>query len=429
MAARRIPNLRWRIAALLFFATVINYVDRQTLSVLSVQISEDLGLSNIDYSNIVQAFLVCYASMYIVWGVLIDRWGTRTALAVSMVWWSTANALHAGARGALGLGIYRALLGIGESGNFLAAEKAISEWFPPKERAFANGLVNAAAATGAILAPPLIVWIYSHFGWRMAFVITGAMGFVWLAFWLKWYYVPAKHSRVTVEEREMLEAAPGVVRKAKVRWVELFRFKQCWGLFLSRVVADPVYWFYLFWLPKYLQEDRGFSIGEIGLYSWMPWLTADIGAIAGGWLSGRWIKGGTGVVAARKRVMMFCALLMPLGLIVPAADSPFVALGVICVVTFAHMAWKTNLMTMTNDLFPTSIVGSVAGLVGLGSSLGGIIFTRITGIVVENYSYTMIFYVMAFLHPLALLLVNALIRGPIDDDESPAAPAVEAQAA
>jgi len=429
MAGRPIPNMRWRIAALLFFATVINYVDRQTLSVLSVQISEDLGLSNIDYSNIVQAFLVCYASMYIVWGILIDRWGTRVALAVSMAWWSLANGLHAAASGALGLGIFRALLGIGESGNFLAAEKAISEWFPPKERAFANGLVNAAAATGAIVAPPLIVYIYSHFGWRMAFVITGAMGFVWLYFWFKWYYVPARHPRVTVEEREMLEASPGVVRKRQVRWVELFRFKQCWGLFLSRVVADPVYWFYLFWLPKYLQEDRGFSIAEIGLYSWMPWLTADIGAIAGGWLSGRFIKTGTGVVAARKRVMLFCAALMPLGLIVPAADSPFVALGVICVVTFAHMAWKTNLMTMTNDLFPTSIVGSVAGLVGLGSSLGGIIFTRITGIVVENYSYTMIFYVMAFLHPLALLLVNALIRGPIDDDEAPAAPAPEARAA
>lgn len=428
MAARPIPNLRWRIATLLFFATVINYVDRQTLSVLSVQISEDLGLSNIDYSNIVQAFLVCYASMYIVWGILIDRWGTRTALAVSMIWWSTANALHAGARGALGLGIYRALLGIGESGNFLAAEKAISEWFPPKERAFANGLVNAAAATGAIIAPPLIVWIYAQFGWRMAFVITGAMGFVWLAFWWKWYYVPAEHARVTVEEREMLAASPGVVRKNKVRWVELFRFKQCWGLFLSRVVADPVYWFYLFWLPKYLQEARGFSIAEIGLYSWMPWLTADIGAIAGGWLSGRLIKSGSDVVAARKRVMLFCAMLMPIGLIVPAADSPFVALAVICVVTFAHMAWKTNLMTMTNDLFPTSIVGSVAGLVGLGSSLGGIIFTRITGIVVENYSYTLIFYIMAFLHPVALLLVNALIRGPIADDDAPAAPSAEAHA-
>jgi MFS transporter, ACS family, hexuronate transporter len=429
MAAKPIPNLRWRIAALLFFATVINYVDRQTLSVLSVQISEDLGLSNIDYSNIVQAFLVCYASMYIIWGILIDRWGTRTALAVSMAWWSLANALHAVARGALGLGIFRALLGIGESGNFLAAEKAISEWFPPKERGFANGLVNAAAATGAIVAPPLIVWLYQISGWRAAFVITGAMGFVWLYFWFRWYYIPARHPRVTREEREMLEASPGVVRKRAVRWVELFRFPQCWGLFLARVVADPVWWFYLFWLPKYLQEDRGFSITDIGLFVWMPYLTADIGSIAGGYLSGWFIKKGAPVVASRKRVMTVCACLMPVGLLVPAAGSPFVALAVICLVTFSHMAWKTNLMTMTNDLFPTSIVGSVAGLVGLGSSLGGVIFTRITGIVVESYSYTMIFYVMAFLHPAALLIVNALIRGPIDDDEAAAAPVEEARAA
>ncbi|MBI1354212.1 MAG: MFS transporter [Acidobacteria bacterium] len=420
MPARPIKNLRWTIAALLFLATVINYVDRQALSVLAAQISADLNLSNIDYSNIVQAFLVCYASMYIVWGVLIDRWGTRTALAVSMVWWSLANTLHAGARGAMGLGIFRALLGLGESGNFLAAEKAISEWFPPKERAFANGLVNAAAATGAILAPPLIVWIYTQFGWRMAFVITGCMGFVWLFFWLTWYWIPAAHPRVTVEEREMLAASPGVVRHKKVRWVELFRFKQSWGLFLSRVVADPVWWFYLFWLPKYLQEERGFTITDIGLYVWMPYLTADIGSIVGGYVSGWFIQRGVAVVPARKRVMVVCAALMPLGLIIPWTDSPFVALAVICVITFSHMAWKTNLMTMTNDLYPTSIVGSVAGLVGLGSSLGGIIFTRITGIVVENYSYTLIFIVMAFLHPAALLLVNALIRGPIDDDSAPA---------
>jgi ACS family hexuronate transporter-like MFS transporter len=169
MAGGTIPNVRWRIAALLFFATVINYIDRQTLSVLAPEITAELGLTNIEYSNIVQAFLISYASMYIVWGLVIDRWGTRTALAVSMIWWSLANAGHAVARGAVGLGVFRALLGIGESGNFLAAEKAISEWFPPKERGFANGLVNAAAATGAVLAPPLIVWIFQLWGWRLAF--------------------------------------------------------------------------------------------------------------------------------------------------------------------------------------------------------------------------------------------------------------------
>ena len=205
--AKLLANVRWRIAALLFGATVINYIDRQTLSVLAAEITGELGISDIEYSQVVQAFLICYAGMYLVWGRIIDRWGTRVALAVSMVWWSLANAGHALSRGAFGLGVFRALLGLGESGNFLAAEKAISEWFPPQERGFANGLVNAAASTGAILAPPLIVLIFTLWGWRLAFVVTGATGFLWLVFWLRWYWIPSKHPRVTSEERVLIETA------------------------------------------------------------------------------------------------------------------------------------------------------------------------------------------------------------------------------
>lgn len=428
MAGGAIPNVRWRIAALLFFATVINYIDRQTLSVLAPEITAELGLTNIEYSNIVQAFLISYASMYIVWGLVIDRWGTRTALAVSMIWWSLANAGHAVARGAVGLGVFRALLGIGESGNFLAAEKAISEWFPPKERGFANGLVNAAAATGAVLAPPLIVWIFQLWGWRLAFVITGALGFVWMAFWLRWYWVPARHPRVTAEERELIEAPAARSNKRHVRWRELFGFPQTWALFLARVVADPVWWFYLFWLPKYLSDDRGFTMVEIGMVAWMPYLTADLGSLAGGWASGQLIKRGVPVVKARKWIMLPSAALMPLGLLVAYSESSAVAMATICVITFAHMSWKTNLMTMTNDIYPTSIVGSVAGIVGLGSSLGGVIFTRITGIVVENYSYATIFVLMAFLHPVALLILNAMIKRGIDEPPLPAGVAAPAPA-
>lgn len=428
MAGGATPNVRWRIAALLFFATVINYIDRQTLSVLAPEITAELGLTNIEYSNIVQAFLISYASMYIVWGLVIDRWGTRKALAVSMVWWSLANAGHAVARGAVGLGVFRALLGIGESGNFLAAEKAISEWFPPKERGFANGLVNAAAATGAVLAPPLIVWIFQLWGWRLAFVITGALGFVWMAFWLRWYWVPARHPRVTAEERELIEAPAAQSNKRHVRWRELFGFPQTWALFLARVVADPVWWFYLFWLPKYLSDDRGFTMVEIGMVAWMPYLTADLGSLAGGWASGQLIKRGVPVVKARKWIMLPSAALMPLGLLVAYSESSAVAMATICVITFAHMSWKTNLMTMTNDIYPTSIVGSVAGIVGLGSSLGGVIFTRITGIVVENYSYATIFVVMAFLHPVALLILNAMIKRGIDEPPLPAGVATPAPA-
>ena len=418
MPAKRLPNIRWRVAALLFGATVINYIDRQTLSVLASEITAELGLSDIEYSQVVQAFLICYAAMYMVWGRIIDRWGTRVALAVSMVWWSLANAAHALSRGALGLGLFRALLGIGESGNFLAAEKAISEWFPPQERGFANGIVNAAASTGAILAPPLIVLIFTQWGWRTAFVVTGATGFLWLYFWLRWYWVPARHPRVTSEERALIESAPGRPSRRPVRWAQLFGFRQTWALFLARVLADPVWWFYLFWLPKYLSDERGFSIVAIGLTTWVPFLTADLGAIAGGLLSGRLIRRGIDPVRARKWVMLPAAAVMPLSLVVPASDSSVVAVSAICAVTFAHMAWKTNLMTMTNDVYPTAVVGSAAGIVGLGSSLGGVIFTGITGVVVERYSYAAIFFVMAFLHPIALAALHVLAKGSVTGEEA-----------
>ena len=203
---------------------------------------------------------------------------------------------------------------------------------------------------------------------------------MWLAFWLRWYWIPARHPRVTAEERELIEAPVQQTAKVRVRWRELFGFRQTWALFLARVVADPVWWFYLFWLPKYLADERGFTMVEIGLVAWMPYLTADLGSIAGGWASGRLVKRGASVVTARKWIMLPSAAVMPLGLLVAHTSSSVVAVAVICLITCAHMSWKTNLMTMTNDIYPTSVVGSVAGIVGLGSSLGGVIFTRITGV-------------------------------------------------
>ena len=409
------PNVRWRIAALLFLATLINYTDRQTLAVLAPEITSDLELSDIQYARVQQAFLLCYAAMFMLFGRLIDRWGTRAGLAVSMVWWSLAHMAHALARGAIGLGAFRALLGIGQAGNFVAAEKAISEWFPPHERGFANGLVNAAASAGAILAPPLIVLIFSLWGWRLAFAATGFAGFVWLAVWLRWYWLPTEHPRVTSEELALIEVPSTGPARAGVRWIELFGFPQTWALLLARVVADPVWWFYLIWLPKYLSDERGFSIVAIGLTSWMPFLTAKLGALAGGWLSGRLIRNGMPPLQARRWVMLPSAVLMPISLAVPASDSSAVAVAVICAVTFAHMAWKSNLMTLTNDIYPVACVGSAAGIVGLGSSLGGFIFTGVTGFVVEHYSYTAIFYVMAFLHPVAYIIVRLLARKGIEE--------------
>lgn len=387
--------MRWVVAGLLFLATVINYVDRQTLSVVAPVLTRELGISNTEYSNILTAFLVSYTFMYVVSGWLCDRWGTKRALAVFMAWWSLSNMLHGVARGATELGAFRFLLGLGESGNFMAAEKAISEWFPAKERGFANGLVNAAAATGAIISPPLIAVVTLHFGWRAAFVSTGLLGFVWLAAWLALYYVP-----------QDAIPAPDAPR---IRYAGLLRMPQVWGLLVSRVFADPVWWFYLFWLPKYLSDVRGFTLIEIGLFSWMPYLSADLGSLFGGWVSGRWIAAGKPVLDARKHTMIPFVLVMPLGIAVNYLPSTQ-ALAIICLVTFSHMAWKTNLMTMTNDIFPTQVVGSAAGVVGLGSGLAGAISTPFVGRIVDAFGYGAVFWVMGFLHLVAMGIVLGLVK-------------------
>jgi MFS transporter, ACS family, hexuronate transporter len=410
----KIPHLRWYIAGLLFLATVINYVDRQALSVVAPVLTRELKLSPVAYANILQAFLYAYTVMYVVSGILVDRWGTRLSLSLFMVWWSASNMLHAFVNSAMQLGAFRLLLGAGESGNFMAATKAISEWYPARERGFVNGLVNAGAAVGAIVSAPLIVWLYLRYGWRSTFVITGALGFVWLAGWILLYHLPAAHPRITDAERALiLEAAKPRAARSGLRWLELLRLRQTWGLFLARFFSDPVWWFYLFWLPKYLVEQRGFTMVEMGLLAWMPYLAADLGSLAGGLASGWLIKRGWPVLRARSACMWPFAFLMPVSVVVAITPSNFLALALICVVCFSHMAWKTNLMTVTNDIYPTEVVGSVAGIAAFGNGLGGALFTMLTGQVVQHFSYNAVFILMGFMHPLAYLLYRALVRGPV----------------
>jgi ACS family hexuronate transporter-like MFS transporter len=409
----KIGHLRWYIAALLFLASVINYVDRQTLSIVAPQLTEELHISPIQYSNILQAFLVAYTVMYLGSGFLVDRWGTRISMAIFMAWWSVSNMLHALAGTAVQLGAFRFLLGVGEPGSFMASIKATSEWYPPKERAFVNGLSNAGASCGAIVAAPLVVWLMLRFGWRSSFVITGAMGFVWLVFWLLLYRLPQEHKLITAEERELIRpfsegtAADDV---SPIRKADLLRYPQTWGLLLARFISDPVWWFYLFWLPKYLVEQRGFSILQMGMLAWLPYLCADLGAIAGGLMSGWLIKRQWPVLKARTAAMLPCAMVMPLSVLIGFTPSATVALGVICVVTFAHMAWKTNLTTTTNDIYPTRVVGSVSGIIALGSGLGGTLFTNLTGQMVQHFSYKWLFVAMGFMHPAAYVLFRFMVR-------------------
>ncbi len=386
-------NVRWYIAALLFLSSVINYIDRQVLSVVAPVLTKELDISPVGYANILQAFLIPYTLMYVGSGFLVDRWGARKALAIFMVWWSTANILHAGARGANSLAAFRFLLGLGEPGNFMAGFRAISEWYEPKEKAFVNGLLNGGASVGAIVAPPLVAWLSLAYGWRMAFVATGALGFVWLIAWLT--IVPRSPAPTSVAHREP--------------WLKMLAQRDTWALLLPRFVSDPVWWFYLFWLPKYLADQRGFTLVEIGLLAWMPYLAADLGAMAGGLYSGWLVKRGRPVLQARAMGMWPFTLLMPLSIFVPAASNT-VALSIICLVAFGHMAWKTNLQTVTNDVFPLRVVGSVSGVIAFGSGLGGSLFTSLTGWIVQHISYDAVFYLMGFLHPISYLIFRYLLQ-------------------
>lgn len=417
----KIPHLRWWIAGLLFTATVINYIDRQALSIVAPVLTKELHLSAVQYASILQGFLYAYTVMYLFSGILVDRWGTRRALAVFMVWWSASNVLHAFARTAGELSFFRILLGIGEPGNFMASARATSEWYPPRERAFLNGVANSGAAVGAIISAPLIVWLYQWLGWRSMFVATGCLGFVWLLAWLLLYRLPDKHPLITGAELRLIQESGASQRPAagpKVRWVDLLKFPQTWGLFWSRFLSDPVWWFYLFWLPKYLVEQRGFSMIQLGMLAWMPYLTADIGSIFGGVFSGYLVKRNWPVLKARSAGMLPFALMMPLSVLIPFTPSTTVALAIICVVTFAHMAWKTNLMTLTNDIYPTRVVGSVSGLAAFGNGLGGALFTLLTGQVVQHFSYNAIFIIMGFMHPAAYVIFKLLVRGTLTGREA-----------
>ncbi len=389
---------RWWIASLLFLSVVINYIDRQCLSILAPVITKELHLTNLEYSRVLNAFLLAYTLMYVGSGFLVDRWGTRKSLGIFMAWWSAANALHAFAGNVWSLGAFRFLLGLGEPGNFMAAFRAISECYEKQHRALVNGLLNAGSSVGAMAAPFLVTWLYAQLSWRGAFVVCGALGLVWLVPWL-WVYrpllPPAAQTQATYGDWKRYLAEP-----------------QSWGLFLSRFLSDPVWWFYLFWLPKYLVDQRGFTLQEMALVAWMPYLSADLGAMFGGWLSGHLIGRGWPVLHARRAVMLPAALIMPVSMFIGFTSSSALSIALICLVTFAHMAWKTNLATVTNDLYPTAVVGRVSGLFAFGNGLGGMLFTELTGQVVGGFGYNWIFVFMGVLHPLGFAVFRTLVRRP-----------------
>jgi len=412
----KIPRLRWLMVSLIFLATVINYIDRQTVSVLKTVLSADLGLSNTDYAAIQNSFLVLYGISQMVSGRLYDRIGTRLGFIFSIVIWSGAAVAHAFARTALQFRVCRGVLGFGEAGNWPGAAKLVGEWFPVRERALGMGIFNTGAALGGAVSPPIIAWLALTYGWRSTFVVTGALGFVWLGLWLLMYHVPEKHPWITSQERAHIlsDRTTNGAQQADWHpgWITLLSYRQTWAVVVGRFITDPIWWLYVFWLPSYFQEARGFSLQQIGWSAWMPFLCAGFGAMGGGWASGFLIQRGWSVDRARKIVMAFGALLTPAGILAMRVESPYTALVLMGVVLFGFQVWVNNLQTLPSDFFPKSAVASVFGLGGASAAVASVLYNWGTGRVVDAMGYTPVFVVAGVLGPLGLV-ATVLLAGRV----------------
>ena len=368
--------------ALAFCATAINYLDRQTLSVAAPVLADQFGMSDIAYSRITTAFLLAYTIMNGISGPLIDRLGTRLGYALCVGWWSAAAMLHALARGAFSLGVFRFLLGMGEAGNWPGAVKVVAEWFPENERALASGIFNSGSAAGAILAPPVVAWLLLHLGWQSAFLFVGITGAIWLVFWGKLYHTPA------------LPAGAPPEKTVPVRTLLQSRF--VWAFTISKIFLDPVWYFYIFWFPKYLKTARQFDIAGIGQVAWIPFAVAGAGNLAGGWLSGVLLRRGWSVTSARKSAVTFFTVLMMAAVPAVLATEAWMSIACVSVAMLGYTGAVANMLTIPADVFDKTTVASVYGLASMGSGFGGMVFTLITGWVVERYSYTPAFIGFGF---------------------------------
>src|SRR5882757_2284204 len=418
-AGFKLRGLRWWIVGLIFLATLVNYIDRLTISVLAPVITRDLGLTNTEFGGILTWFLLAYTISQGLSGKLYDRVGTKRGFVCSIVLWSIAAIAHAFARGLATLSAFRFVLGFGEAGNWPGAAKTVAEWFPIRERAFGMAIFNSGAAIGSVVAPPLIVWLSLTYGWRTTFIVTGSLGFLWLILWLVFYETPDRHRWLSKDERELIREGQQdkdetlvAERNAPLKWRELLRYRQVWAIVLSRFLTDPVWWLYISWLPKYLADARGFSLVKIGLFAWVPYVAADAGSLSGGWLSGYLIARGWSVDRARKIVILMAALLMPAGIFAAFADDAMVALVLIGVVLFGFQVWINNVQTLPSDFFPDKAVASVAGLGGTGAGIGSMIFVFGTGWIVDHFSYVPVLVAAGLLAPIGTLVLFAL-AGPI----------------
>jgi ACS family hexuronate transporter-like MFS transporter len=393
-------SIRWPIAILITVAVAIGYLDRQTLALTTKAIQRDIPLSDYDFGNLQSIFYFAYALMYVGGGRLMDLLGTRRGFLLIVVWWSAAIAGHGLAHGLLMLGAARLMLGLAQGGIFPAAAKAVAEWFPARERATAMGLINGGSSVGAVVAPPLVALVLCYAAWPWVYYWSGAVGLLWTAWWLWDYYPPSQHPRLSAAERgeihEVLVSTPGL--QVRISWFRLLRLRQVWGMVLGKACCDAVWFTYIAWLPKYLVDMRGFDTAAIGRIAWIPYAAAGVGSLAGGWLSSRLLRGGYSLNFSRKAVLGACAAVMPC----------------MCLVMFAHLAFSTLVITLPADLFPRSLVGSVAGLVGFGGSMGGMLFNKFAGSLLHGIGraegYPILFAIGSTFHILGFVWILLTIR-------------------
>jgi MFS transporter, ACS family, aldohexuronate transporter len=396
----RPSRYRWTICALLFVVTTINYVDRQVLGILAPTLQRELRWSETQYGDIVSWFSLVYAFGFLIAGRWLDRVGVRRGFATAVVVWSLAAIGHAFARTAAGFSAARALLGLGESANFPGAIKTVAEWFPKEERALATGIFNAGTNTGAIVTPLLVPWIALTWGWPWAFIVTGSIGFLWLILWLALYRSPP----ATTHSDDVDEPA------AAVPWIRLLGMRQTWAIVVGKSMADPIWWFYLYWLPKFLDAQYGIKLAQVALPLIVVYLLADVGSIGGGWLSGKLIKRGWTANRARKTAMLLMALVIVPTALAPHAGSMWTAVLIVAVAAAAHQGWSANVYTLASDMFPRSVVASISGIGGFAGAMGGVLFQRLTGRILDanGNDYTPIFVVCGLAYVTAWTIIQVL---------------------
>ena len=403
-----VGKFRWVICALLLFGVTKNYMDRQVLGLLKVTLQHDLGWNDIDYSNIVFAFQAAYAVGMVIAGRLVDRLGTRLGYAIAMVFWSLASMAHAAASSFTSFLVARSALGLGEAGVFPASIKTVAEWFPRKERALATGIFNAGTNIGVIVSMLTVPWITLHWGWRVAFLATGALGFVWLIFWLLLFRKPELHPLLSKAELDYIKSDPQEV-VPKVRWTRLIPYPQTWAFAVGKFSIDPIWWFLLFWIPDFLQRTHGLNLMQLIIPVSVIYLISDVGSVAGGALSSWMIHRGNSVNLSRKLAMLICAIAVVPIIFTYRVESTWGAVLLIGLAAAGHQGFSSNLFTLPSDLFPAEAVGSVVGLGGTCGAIGGMLMAKVVGYVLQwTGSYKIPFLIAGLAYFVALAFIQTL---------------------